>query len=316
VGDRRVEFGLFLPQVSFAYIDILERARLCESLGFTSIWLFDHLFSPGQPDRPSLEAWTLATALLAHTSTLRVGHLVLCNNFRHPALLARMATTLDVISGGRLEFGIGSGSVAGEHALGGFPWGTGLERTERLGEALEIITLMFRQPETTFSGRHYQIHDLPNQPRPVQEPGPPIHVGGAGPRTLEMVARYADVWNVPTYALRDWRTKADELDAACDRIGRDPLSVRRSVEAVMVIGPDQTAVDGAMAGAQRRYGGPGWGLVEGGFVGTPPAIVERIATLVAEGFTSFIFVAADRAQEATLRLFGEEVIPHFVGASA
>jgi len=106
-----LEFGVYLPQVSLTFEQMLGRALECERLGYDALWLYDHLYAPGLPSVPSLEPWTLATALLARTSRLRAGHLVLCNNFRHPAVLAKMATTLDVISGGRLELGIGSGSV-------------------------------------------------------------------------------------------------------------------------------------------------------------------------------------------------------------
>src|SRR6185437_7200619 len=113
-------------------------------------WIYDHLYAPMLPGEPAFEGWTLATALLARTTTMRVGHLVLCNNFRHPALLGRMATTLDVISGGRLELGLGSGSYPPEHQEAGIPWGSFGERSERLGEALEILTRMFAGPRTTF----------------------------------------------------------------------------------------------------------------------------------------------------------------------
>jgi alkanesulfonate monooxygenase SsuD/methylene tetrahydromethanopterin reductase-like flavin-dependent oxidoreductase (luciferase family) len=199
------QFGVYIPQVSFTYPQIIERARVAEQVGFDSLWLYDHLYSPGQPELPSLEGWTLATYLLAQTTRLRVGHLVLCNNFRHPALLAKMATTLDVLSEGRLELGIGSGSVSAEHAQSSLPWGGFPERSDRLAESLEILTRMFTETATTFSGRHYQVTDLPNLPGPVQTPHPPIHIGGIGPRrTLPLVARYADVWNIPTYGLAEW----------------------------------------------------------------------------------------------------------------
>src|ERR1700722_20676560 len=137
-----LEFGIYLPQVALSFDQMLDRALECERLGYDSLWLYDHLYAPGLPAQPSLEAWTLATALLARTSRLRVGHLVLCNNFRHPALLAKMATTLDVISGGRLELGIGSGSVEAEHVQSGMPWGAFPERADRLAETLEILTRM------------------------------------------------------------------------------------------------------------------------------------------------------------------------------
>jgi alkanesulfonate monooxygenase SsuD/methylene tetrahydromethanopterin reductase-like flavin-dependent oxidoreductase (luciferase family) len=311
VGEP-VDFGIYVPQLAFEYQDVLHRAQLCEELGFSSFWLFDHFYGPQFPDLPALEGWTLATALLAQTTTLRVGHLVLCNNFRHPALLARMATTLDVISAGRLEVGLGSGSVEEEHHQAGLPWGSLTERSERLGEGLEILTRMFGSEKTSFEGRHYQLRDLPNLPLPVQRPRPPIHVGGAHPRyTLPLVARYADVWNVPVYALGNWRQRVERLDDECERIGRDPSTIRKSHEAVLVIAPDDASLATARAKAERRFGGPTWGLEEGGYIGTPPAIVDRIAERVEQGITMFVFFTFDRGGESTLRLFAEEVMPHF-----
>jgi F420-dependent oxidoreductase-like protein len=307
-----VEFGIYVPQLAFGYDDLLARARLCEEFGISSLWLFDHLYGPELPDTPALEGWTLATALLAHTTRLRVGHLVLCATFRHPALLARMATTLDVISGGRLELGLGSGSYEPEHERAGIPWGNLAYRSELLAETLEILTRMFTGEPTTFEGEHFRLADMPNLPRPIQQPHPPIHVGGIGERrTLPLVARYADVWNVPTYGLGDFAHKRDVLKAECERIGRDPASIRTSFEAVMVLAPDDQALAEQLPRAERRHAGPGWGLHEGGFIGTPPAVVDRIGALVDEGVTSFVFFTSDRAAEPTLRLFAEAVMPHF-----
>jgi F420-dependent oxidoreductase-like protein len=307
-----IDFGIYVPQLAFGYPDLLARAQLCEELGFSSFWLFDHLYGPELPGTPAFEGWTLATALLARTTRLRVGHLVLCNNFRHPALLAKMATTLDVISEGRLDLGIGSGSYEPEHTQAGLPFGTIGERSERLEEALEIITRMFASERTTFEGKHYQVRDLPNLPPPVQSPRPPIHVGGAGERrTLPFVAKYADVWNLPTYALAECERKVAVLDAECEKIGRDPAEIRRSQEAVLVIAADDAALTEALAKADRRFPGPGWGLHEGGYIGTPPAIVDRIGERIEQGITSFVFFCYDRASEATLHLVADEVMPYF-----
>jgi alkanesulfonate monooxygenase SsuD/methylene tetrahydromethanopterin reductase-like flavin-dependent oxidoreductase (luciferase family) len=311
-----LEFGIYLPQVSLGFEQMLGRALECERLGYDGLWLYDHLWAPGLPEVPSLEPWTLATALLARTSRLRVGHLVLCNNFRHPAVLAKMAATLDVISGGRLELGIGSGSVPAEHDQAGLPWGSPRERSERLAEALEIITRMLgpdgtRPASTTYEGSHYAVRDLPSLPAPVQRPRPPVHIGGAGrTRTLPLVARYADVWNIPTYALDRIGELTAALDAECERIGRDPASIRRSVEAVMVVAKEDR-LDEAMARARRHYGGPGYGLAEGGFAGTPEQVAGRIAELAGQGFSSFIFFTHDRASTQTLELFASEVMPQF-----
>jgi len=309
---RSIEFGIYVPQVSFNYTNIIERSLLAEELGFDSLWFYDHLYSPGLPHLPSFEAWTLASYVLAQTTRLRVGHLVLCNNFRHPALLGKMATSLDVLSGGRLDLGIGSGSVEHEHHQAGLPWGTLPERSDRLAESLEILTQMFTGDPTTFSGTYYEVADLPNLPPPIQSPRPPIHIGGIGPRrTMPIVARYADVWNVPTYGLARWEESLRVLEAECAAIGRDPSTIRRSHEAILVLTPDEASLEAARTKAERRYGGEGWGMEAGGYIGTPPMVVDRIGELVEKGITTFVFFTYDRAEPRTLELFAERVMPEF-----
>ncbi len=307
---RSVRVGLYLPQVALSADGLLERARTVEECGLDSLWLYDHLYSPGQPERDSFEAWTAATFILSRTERLRVGHLVLDNNFRHPALLAKMVTTLDVLSGGRVELGIGSGSVRHEHDQLGIPWGSASERSERLAEGLAILTGMLAEPVTSFEGRHYHLDDVPNLPRPVQSPRPPIHVGGVGPRlTLPLAARFADVWNVPTYGLARWEDARRQLDRDCEAIGRDPSSLATSLEAVLVLAPDDDAVAEARAQAARRYGSAGWGLQAGGFIGTPGMIVDRIGTLADKGVSLFVFFTHDRSDPRTIELLGETVLP-------
>ncbi|BBY30651.1 LLM class flavin-dependent oxidoreductase [Mycolicibacterium sediminis] len=303
------DVGVYVPQIGLTYDDLLHRATRCEELGIGSLWLYDHMYGPGAPDVPSLEAWTLATALLAKTSRLRVGHMVLCNQFRHPAVLAKMVTTLDQISGGRLAIGLGSGSIADEHDRMGLPWGTLRERSERLGETLEILTRAFADGVVDFEGRHHRVRDLPIVPGPVQTPRPPIVVGGVGEKyTLPLVARYADVWNVPTYALDDLERRVDLLRSACADVGRDAGEIVLSVEAVMALAPDDAALPGVRALAEKRFGGPGFGLRDGGLVGTPNLVVDRIRELAAMGFGQIVLFTHDRASDRTLDLLAAEVI--------
>ena len=309
--DQAPDFGIYLPQIDVEFSWLLDRALQCERLGFGSFWLFDHLSPPGFPGRGSLEGWTTATALLARTTRLRVGHLVLANSFRHPALLAKMATTLDLISDGRLDLGIGTGSVGAEHDQAGLPFGSARIRSEQLGEALEVITRMFAAPVTSFAGDHYQVHELPNVPGPRQLPRPPIHIGGAGPRfTLPLAARYADVWNLPTYALDRAAELTRALDIECERIGRDPATLRRSVEAVLAIA-EPAGVEDALTLARRRFGSPGFGLEAGGFTGTPATVCDRIGEFGELGYSSFVFLTHDRAATESLELFAAEVMPQF-----
>jgi alkanesulfonate monooxygenase SsuD/methylene tetrahydromethanopterin reductase-like flavin-dependent oxidoreductase (luciferase family) len=314
-AGQAVEVGIYVPQVAFGRDAILDRAVMADELGIHSLWFYDHFYGPGLPAMDSFEGWTLASYVLARTQRLRVGHLVLCANFRHPALLAKMATSLDVLSEGRLEIGLGSGSVELEHHQAGLPWGSAAERAERLEETLEIVTRMLTQEVTSFEGRHFRVSDLPNRPGPIQHPRPPIHVGGVGPRrTLPLVARFADVWSIPTYGLADWEASQVLLDAECERIGRDPAAIRRSHEAVLVLVPDESRVDEAREKALRRYPGAGWGVNEAGYVGTPAMVIERMAAAVDQGISTFIFFAHDRGEPRTLELLAQEVMPAFASS--
>ncbi|HZU46097.1 MAG TPA: LLM class flavin-dependent oxidoreductase [Mycobacterium sp.] len=304
-----LDIGVYVPQMGFSYDDVLHRARRCEELGIGSVWLYDHLYGPGVPEISSLEAWTLATALLSRTQRIRVGHLVLCNQFRHPVVLAKMATTLDHISAGRLQLGIGSGSIEDEHTRTGLPWETFVERSERLAEALEILTQAFGNGVVDFAGKHYTVRNMPIVPRPVQQPRPPVIVGGVGEKyTLPLVARYADVWNVPTYALGQLEHKLSVLQSICDDIGRDPATIMLSVEAVMALAPEEETLPKIRQIAEKRFGAPGFGLHEGGLIGTPQAIVERLNQLQELGFQQVVLFTHDRASDETLELLASRVI--------
>lgn len=306
-----LDIGVYVPQMGFSYQDVLHRAVRCEELGIGSLWLYDHLYGPGRPDIPSLEAWTLATALLSRTERLRVGHMVLCNQFRHPAVLAKMVTTLDQISAGRLRLGIGSGSIEDEHVRAGLKWGTARERSQRLAETLEILTQAFTGA-IDFSGEHYVVRSMPIAPGCFQQPRPPIVVGGVGERyTLPLVARYADIWNVPTYALGELEHKIAALRAQCEAIGRDPASITLSIEAVLALAPDDASLPKVREVAEKRFGGPGFGLQEGGLVGTPAAVIDRLHELAELGFRQIVLFLHDRGSDETLELLATTVLPEF-----
>ncbi|WP_349269227.1 LLM class F420-dependent oxidoreductase [Mycolicibacterium parafortuitum] len=306
----RPEIGVYLPQMGFSFDDVLHRARRCEDLGIDSLWLYDHLYGPGMREYPSMEAWTLATALLSRTERLRVGHMVLCNQFRHPVTLAKMATTLDQISGGRLTLGIGSGSIEDEHRRAGLPWGTVGQRSALLGETLQILQQAFTAERIDFAGEHFTVTDFPVKPGPVQKPGPPIVVGGVGEKfTLPLVARYADVWNVPTYALDQIEPKIAALRSICAEIGRDPDSIVLSIEAVMALAPDASSLPAVRGLAEKRFGGPGFGLHDTGLIGTADQIVDRLGKLAEMGFRQIVLFTHDRCSDQTLELLAAKVVP-------
>lgn len=306
----RPEIGVYLPQMGFSFDELLHRARRCEELGIDSLWLYDHLYGPGMPDYPSMEAWTLATALLSRTDTLRVGHMVLCNQFRHPVTLAKMAATLDQISGGRLSLGIGSGSIEDEHRRAGLPWGSFAERSEQLGETLQILHQAFGDERIDFTGKHFTVTDMPIKPGPVQRPRPPIVVGGVGEKfTLPLVARYADIWNVPTYALGQVEEKIAALWSICEDVGRDPQTITLSIEAVMALAPDEASLPAVRSLAEKRFGGEGFGLHDTDLIGTPAEMVDRLGALAEMGFGQIVLFTHDRCSDQTLELLAAEVIP-------
>jgi alkanesulfonate monooxygenase SsuD/methylene tetrahydromethanopterin reductase-like flavin-dependent oxidoreductase (luciferase family) len=302
--------GVYLPQVGLTWEQLRERVVACDRLGIESVWFMDHLYPPGLAAVPSFEAWTTAAALATATERVRLGHLVLCNGFRHPALLAKMAITLDHASGGRLDLGLGSGSYAPEFEQFGMSFPSERVRAEQLGEALCVIRLLFTEDAPSFRGEHYMLEAAPSLPRPVQRPHPPIHVGGAGERrTLPLVARHADVWNCPTYALGELPLKLAVLRQECRRIGRDPSTLRVSEEAVMALVATRAEVEQSRAVTERRFPGPGWGFAAGGYCGTPDDIVTRIRDRIRLGVDDFVFFLHDRGELRTLRLLAEEVLP-------
>ncbi len=195
-------------------------------------WLFDH-FMPLNGDDiagPCLEGWSLLSAFAALTSRLRLGLMVTGNTYRYPAVLAKIGATVDVISGGRLDFGIGAGWNETEHNAYGIPLYSTGERIRRLGEACEIIKRMWTEKAPTFEGKYYQIKEAYCEPKPVQKPYPPFAIGGGGEKlTLRIVAQYASLWNF-VGDVEDFRRKSSILDTHCTALGRDPQTIQRSIQ--------------------------------------------------------------------------------------
>lgn len=195
-------------------------------------WLFDH-FAPifSDVEGPCFEGWTLLAAYAAQTTRLRIGLMVTGNTYRHPAVLAKTAATVDIISKGRLEFGIGAGWNEYEHSSMGIPLYAPGERIRRLGEACEIIKRLFTQHLTTFEGRYYQLKEARCEPKPIQKPYPPFVIGGSGEQlTLRVAARYADIWNFAGGPVETFNRKVAILHEHCAAVGRDPSEIELSVQ--------------------------------------------------------------------------------------
>ena len=206
--------------------------QIADESGFDHCWIMDHFATLGPSDEgPIFEAWALLAGMAVATSRTRIGCSVTGNTYRHPAVLAKAAVTVDHLSGGRLEFGIGAGWAENEHTMLGLPFGTVADRADRLDEACQIILALWTQDRTTFTGKHYQLADAVAVPKPVQRPHPPIWIGGTGRRrTLRLAAQCADVWNSPGGSPDEVAELSAVLDQRCAEVGRDPGQVRRSVQ--------------------------------------------------------------------------------------
>jgi F420-dependent oxidoreductase-like protein len=204
--------------------------RIADEEGFDHVWDFDHLASIGDggPGRPIYEGLTLQAAMAEATRRVRFGCLVTGNTYRHPVVLAKMAVTIDHLSGGRLEFGIGAGWAEIEHTMYGIE---GLDhRVGMLSESLQVIKSLWTQERTNFEGRYYHFKDAIANPKPVQKPYPPIWIGASGATTLRLVARHADVWNIAGGNPDKVTGLTAMLEEACGSVGRDPSEIRRSIQ--------------------------------------------------------------------------------------
>jgi alkanesulfonate monooxygenase SsuD/methylene tetrahydromethanopterin reductase-like flavin-dependent oxidoreductase (luciferase family) len=224
---RRLLFGLCTDQ-NLPWEKLVERWQLFERLGFDSAWDCDHYIQPSRPEAPYFEAWTLLAALAARTERIRVGVLVSCNTFRHPVLLAKEAVTVDHISRGRLELGLGAGWYEPEHTMFGIDFGETRERVARFREAVEVIDRLFRSDPANYEGRYYTLRNASLKPPPVQRPRPRLTLGAHGPRMLRTVARHADAWNSHG-TVEEIRARNQILDAAWAEIGRDPDEIGRGL---------------------------------------------------------------------------------------
>lgn len=234
---RRRTFGIQTLQTC-TWPELKERWAWFESLGFDSLWLPDHFVPTARPEGPWFEAWTLLSALALVATKARIGVLVSSNTFRHPSLLAKMAVTVDHISEGRLDLGIGAGWFALEHEMFGFDFPETKELVDRYMEAVRLIDQYLRNDRTSFNGAYYTLRDAPNRPAPIQQPRPPLMIGAHGPRMIRFAARYADIWN-SRGTPAEIRQRNATLDDACARIGRDPHEITRSLLYVIAQMPEE-----------------------------------------------------------------------------
>jgi F420-dependent oxidoreductase-like protein len=258
--------------------------RIADEAGFDHLWGFDH-FNPIFADVAGnvFEGMSLLAAMAEATSRVRIGLMVAGNTYRHPGVLAKMATTIDHLSGGRLEFGLGASGAEIEHTMLGIPFYTAGERIGRLGEALTVCRKLWTEEPASFNGRYYTLTNAVANPKPLQRPHPPIWVGGAGEKlTLRVVAEHADIWNV-IGSVEEVVRKAAVLDQHCADRGRDPAEIKRSV--------------------QPRFDPT-----------NPAAMVDQLHAYLEAGFTeNVIYVAPGGEPVRAAEIAAERVLPEFLG---
>lgn len=266
-----LRFGIQTTTIK-PWAHLADEWRWLDGLGVESLWMPDHLVPPFRPDGPIFEPWTALAALALLTERARIGILVSCNTFRLPQLVAKQAVTIDHVSNGRLEFGLGAGWFVPEHAMYGIPFPEPPELVERFREAVEICDALFRNDTVSYDGRFYRLDEALFRPAPAQQPRPPFTLGAHGPKMMRIVARFADRWN-STGTVEDMRRRNASLDDACAAVGRNPNEILRSHLHVGMILPHERPWDSADAFADfvGRFGEAG--VRE--FILQPPADLPR-----------------------------------------
>ena len=285
-------------------------ANEAEQAGFDAIWLYDHFHTaPTAQLETTFECWTSMAALARETSTIKLGQMVTCNNYRPPSLLAKMASSVDVMSRGRLILGIGAGWYENEFQAYGYEYPETPERLRMLRESLQVIKAMWTQDRAEFEGRYYRIRGAINEPKPVQKPHPPIWIGGGGEKvTLKLVAQYGDACNFNA-DVATVRHKLNVLREHCETVGRDYDSVLKTVEFYTIFG-DQREVDRVVSDMARRT------RMDEAFIRSWHALsgdAERIAQIIGEyvdvGIQYFIVNLPNAFEGGVISRFAEEVFP-------
>ena len=301
------------PQQGASYDDLLAVAREAERLDFDAFFRSDHFLSmgPGSGEPGPTESWVTLAGLARDTERIRLGTMVTAATFRLPGPLAIAVATVDAMSGGRVELGLGAGWFEDEHRAYGVPFPSTRERFDRLEEQLAIVTGLWTTPvgeRFDFQGRHYQLSDSPALPKPVQRPRPPVIVGGFGKRrTPALAARYADEFNVAFAPLADFRTLVAAVAEACERAGRDPSSMTWSTAQVLCCGEDEEAYRRRAAAIGREPDQ----LRATALAGTVAEVTDQLGTFADGGAQRVYLQVLDLSDLDHLRLVAAEVAPAF-----
>ncbi len=321
----QVTFGAFVPQgwkMDLVDIDGAEAkwektrdvAIDAEHAGYDSIWLYDHFHNVPKPAHEAVfECWTTMAALAEATAQVRLGQMVSCALYRNPGLMAKITSNLDVISGGRLDWGIGAGWYQNEFEAYGYDFPEARDRLGMLRETVEIVKSMWTEPETTYEGDHFTLHRANCDPKPLQSPHPPVWIGGGGEKvTLRIVAEHADCSNWGGKP-QEWQHKAEVLKGHCDDVGRDPDEIRMTWHPDCVVRESEDEIKRAHEAGEigSLWNEPYDSWKAGNLVGTPEQVAERVREYGDLGCRGFILWFSDFPGTESLELFAEQVIPEF-----
>jgi F420-dependent oxidoreductase-like protein len=310
-----IRFGVQAAPQQVSWAELREVWQEVEALGFDTLWVNDHLLpSVGPPEAPNLEGWTMLGTMAALTSRVRIGVMVTSNTFRHPVVLAKMATTVDHLSQGRLILGMGTGYFAQEHQVYGIPLHTARRRAQQLEEALQVICKLWTEEYVSFTGSYYRLADAPFAPKPVQKPHPPILIAGTGEQlTLPLVAKYADLWNAGALPLPTLARKVAVLDEHCRLIGRDGGDIERTYLTPLYLREDLAEVERLLQQipqVQTRSIAEMRALILAGDVA---AVQRQVQAYVDIGVTHLILALRRPGffDREGLRLFAQAIMPCF-----
>jgi len=316
-----LSFGVFMPQgwkMELSSIDgaaakwdkAVEIAKLAEDLGYDSLWVYDHVHNVPRPANEAVfECWTVIAAISQLTSRIRLGQMVGCTSYRNPALLAKITSTVDVISGGRLNWGIGAGWYENEYRSYGYEFPKPAQRIKMLEETVEIVTRMWTEPTTTFKGEHYEVSRAYCDPKPLQQPRPPVLIGGGGEQlTLRVVAKHADSSNFGGNP-DQWEHKREVLKAHCASVGRDFDEIQLTWSPEVFIRATEDEI--VAAGTRSLWGEAVDSWRAGNLVGTPEQVCEKLRTYIDLGLDGVIPWCSDYPDTETMALLATEVMPEF-----
>jgi F420-dependent oxidoreductase-like protein len=314
-----LDFGTFIPQgwkMELAAIadpadkwaTVVATAQLAEQLGYDSLWVYDHFHNVPTPAHETMfECWTTLAAISQRTSTIKLGQMVSCALYREPALVAKITSNLDVMSNGRLIWGIGAGWYENEFTGYGYPFPRAADRIRMLRETVEIVTAMWSRPDVDYDGRHYQLKGAQCDPKPVQKPRPQVLIGGGGEQLLlRVVARLADASNFGGKP-DEFAHKTQVLTEHCRAVGRDYESIQKTWSPAVLIRETETEIAAMASLSSRNEPFDSW--VAGNLVGTPEQVAEKIQTYIDMGCTGFYPWCADYPETPTMELLAREVIP-------